>query len=36
VIDLENTASIKAFEKAGFTLARVHPDGDVAYYEIKT
>jgi len=33
VIDLENTASIRAFAKAGFTLARVHPDGDVGYYE---
>ena len=33
VIDIENIASIKAFAKAGFTLARVHPDGDVGYYE---
>ena len=35
VIDLENTASIKAFAKAGFTLARPHPDGDAAYYAAK-
>lgn len=35
VIDNDNTASIRAFAKAGFTLARVHPDGDVGYYERK-
>jgi len=35
VIDNENIASIKAFTKAGFTLARMHPDGDVGYYEKK-
>jgi len=33
VIDNENIASIKAFTKAGFTLARMHPDGDAGYYE---
>ena len=33
VIDNENIASIKAFTKNGFTLARVHPDGDAGYYE---
>ena len=33
VIDNDNIASIKAFAKAGFTLARMHPDGDVGYYE---
>ena len=33
VIDNENIASIRAFTKAGFTLARMHPDGDAGYYE---
>jgi RimJ/RimL family protein N-acetyltransferase len=33
LIDLENTASIRAFEKAGFTPARLHPDGDAVIYE---
>jgi len=35
VVDNENTASIRAFTKAGFRLARVHPDGDAAFYERK-
>ena len=35
VIDNENIASIKAFTKAGFSLARTHPDGDAGYYERK-
>ena len=33
VFDNENIASIKAFTKAGFDLARMHPDGDAGYYE---
>ena len=33
VIDNNNIASIRAFAKAGFRLARVHPDGDAGYYE---
>ena len=35
VIDNKNIASIKAFAKAGFTLARLHPDGDAVFYEKK-
>ena len=35
VIDNGNTASIRLFTGAGFTLARVHPDGDAGYYEKK-
>ena len=33
VIDNENSASIKAFTKAGFILTHMHPDGDAGYYE---
>ena len=31
-IDLENTASIRAFEKAGFVLAGKHKGGDFTYW----
>ena len=31
-IDLANTASIRAFEKNGFSLFETHPDGDFAQY----
>ena len=33
VIDLENAASIRAFARAGFNMARMHPDGDAVIYE---
>lgn len=33
VIFPENTSSIRAFEKAGFRLIGLHPDGDALYYE---
>ena len=32
VIMVGNTASLRAFEKAGFRLQSIHPDGDVMYY----
>ena len=35
VIDFENAASIRAFTKAGFAMARIHPDGGAAIYERK-
>jgi RimJ/RimL family protein N-acetyltransferase len=31
-VDTENTASVRLFEKVGFKLQAVHPDGDFAYY----
>ena len=31
-IDFENIASIRAFEKVGFTLTDTHPGGDFGYY----
>ena len=31
-IDMDNTGSIRAFEKAGFVLAGKHVDGDFAYW----
>jgi RimJ/RimL family protein N-acetyltransferase len=34
-IDLDNTASIRAFENVGFTLTDMHPGGDFGYYHYK-
>jgi RimJ/RimL family protein N-acetyltransferase len=35
LIDNNNIASKRAFTRAGFTLARAHPDGDSGFYEMK-